>query len=500
MSTAVINYGGLKSAASAAGTTARRMDSYANEIKSTLVRQLGNYNGPKGGNVNEAMSELNRKASELETRADNYRRYETDLRSANDACKDTDGRVKSKVSSLTASFKNSYGISNSRIVNGISYVLTSFANATGIGRFFNDVSDWWDNQWDYLKNCIKDWYQYDGGKYLIGDSVLAVCTAALAIIGAVTAVIAAIGAVTIGPIIVAAAAVFLAITAAVGAGVNIWNNKKAYDAAQNRDPATAKRLDQVDTIQDALRKTDSKFWHGVAGVLDVCELVANVVTIVDTVGELLKKGYIWVGKRRFKTENFKWAQHASWAEFKNGIGRITTNYSQKVRKLAQNITSNKWDKVGVTMKNLLKWEAVNIKASYIKKIDDLKGFGQDLDKTLKSLKTGIGLFKDSFAIVDKVWQGDDKGARDKIYKWVQGDILSNFKTRTYAHRNDFSIKDIVGVWKDGNDILTSDGMKQILNFNLDSLKAGTKNYKDIMSNLKASTSYQYNYNSVNFGF
>lgn len=500
MSTAVISYSSLKSAAGAAGTTARRMDSYASEIKSTLVRQLGSYDGPKGGNVNEAVSELNRKVSELETRADSYKNYETNLKSVHDACVDTDKRVKSRVSSLTASFKNSHGISNSRIVNGISYVLTSLANVTGIGRFFNDVNDWIGNQWDYLKGCIKDWYQYDGGKYLIGDSILAVCTAALAIIGAVAAVAAAIGAVTIGPIVVAVAAVFLAITAAVGAVVNIVNNKKAYDAAQNGDPATAKRWDQVDTIQDALRKTDSKFAHLAAGVLDVCELVANVVTLVATVGTLLKKGYNWIGKRRFITENFKWSQHASWAEFKSGISRITTNYVQKGKKLVQNIKSNRWDKVGVTMKNLLSWEAGNIKASYIKKLDDIKGFGQGFDKTVKSLNTSISLFKKTFTILDKSWQGDEKGVRDNIYKWVQGDILSNFKTKTFAHRNDFSLGDIVGVCKSAKEIVNSDGMKQLLNFNMDSLKFDTKNYKDIIFQLKGGTSYQYNYNNVNYGF
>lgn len=60
--------------------------------------------------MTNARSKTNAKISELRSEQSKYESYATDLIDLRDECKEVDKAVKSRVSSLTASFKESHGI------------------------------------------------------------------------------------------------------------------------------------------------------------------------------------------------------------------------------------------------------------------------------------------------------------------------------------------------------------------------------------------------------
>ena len=171
MSTASISYSSLKNAAGEARDVAKKLDKYADSINSTVYKKLNNYEGSWTSNITSARSKANAKISELRTEAGKYRSYANELDDLKTECESVDKAVRSKVSSLTASFKAAHGIKNSVVVNTISYFFTSVGNSSNAGRWLNEQEDRIDAGMDYIKQRIEDWYDYEGGKdFIKGDA------------------------------------------------------------------------------------------------------------------------------------------------------------------------------------------------------------------------------------------------------------------------------------------------------------------------------------------
>lgn len=298
MSTVSISYGSIKDSSGEASAVAKKLNEYAGAIEYTVYNKLNNYSGEWSSNLTQAKSNANDKISSLRTMADKYTRYSSDLIDLRDQCEIVDKSVKSKVSSLTATFKENNGIRNSKVENAVSYFFTSIGNSTGFGRWLGDGKDKLKAGSNYLKDSIKEWYNYDGGKELIKGvliGLLEVAIGVLAIVGAI---------VTGGALLVIIAGVVGGIIAAANGIANIYNEGKAYSTTQSNDPATGKRRSKIDTWQDYLRSSFifdddgtkyeySEVYNNSALGIDVVNLACTVVTVVSSCGALLKNGYKW---------------------------------------------------------------------------------------------------------------------------------------------------------------------------------------------------------------
>ena len=226
MSTASISYNSLRDASNEAKSVAKKIDKYADSLYDNVYKKLNKYDGTWTSNLSTAKSKTNSKISELRSEQCRYENYAADLLDLRDECKAVDKAVKSKVSSLTASFKADHGIRNRKVENSISYLFTEAGNKTAFGRWLGGKKDDIDTEVDYLKSSIKEWYNYEGGKELIKGMLTVILDVAIALAGAVAAIATFLaGALTLGAVIVLAAAMVGAAIALQDAWANYENEK-----------------------------------------------------------------------------------------------------------------------------------------------------------------------------------------------------------------------------------------------------------------------------------
>lgn len=324
MSQACISYSSLKDASSEAKQVAKKLDKYADNLDSQIYRKLNNYSGSYTANIAQAKSNVNSKISDLRHRSSAYSTYSQDLLDLKAQCVATDKTVKSNVSKLTASFKSANGIRDSKVKNSINYFLTSIGNKTSAGRWIGNKKDEVCSAADHLKDSIKTWYNYEGGKELVKGVLVGLLEVAIGVLAIVGAILSG------GALLVVIAGVVGGIIATVNGIANIWNEHKAYNATQNGDPATGRRRSDINTWQDYLRSSYSfgdsgenyeydKFRNGLATGIDIVNLACTVVTVVSSVGKLLKNGYKWATGASAKVKDIKLKQvfsRDSFAAFK----------------------------------------------------------------------------------------------------------------------------------------------------------------------------------------
>ena len=241
MSIAAISYSSLSNASSEASSVARKLGSYASSLETNVYNKLNSYSGEWTSSLSVARSKTLTKINDLEADQTNYEKYATALTELKSECQTVDRAVKSMVSTLTASFKEAYGISNNVVTNSISYFYTSVTNSTWLGRGFNTANDIYEAETGYLKDGIKEWYNYDGGEELIKGISVALLEMTLAVIAIATGGL---------------AAAILGIIALVNSMVNLHNEIMAYGYANTfNDPATAYRRREIDTMSDYLRSS-----------------------------------------------------------------------------------------------------------------------------------------------------------------------------------------------------------------------------------------------------
>ena len=393
MSTASISYSSLKDASNEAKAVAKKLDKYADSLYSNVYKKLNKYDGSWNSNVSTASSKTNAKISELRSEQSRYETYATDLIDLRDECKEVDKAVRSKVSSLTASFKEAHGIRNSKVENAISYFFTGLGNETAFGRWLGGKKDDIDSGLDYLKSSIKEWYNYEGGKEFIKGMLTVVLEVAIAIAGAVAAVATFLaGALTFGAALVLAAALVGAAIALQDAWSNGKNEIAGYEARQNDDPATGKRRSDINSYSDYLRSSYmfgddgetyhyNEFYNGLATGLEITSVVCSVITVINSCGKLLKNG-------------FKWATGNSSATFKEIFSKdgmtklfsgIKTNLSNGLKDLGEAIKMGNLNIFKTALKDFGSDFLTNLKGEFL-------DFGSVKDGA-SSVKHGLSLAK-----------------------------------------------------------------------------------------------------------
>ena len=336
MSTATISYSSLKDASDEAKAVAKKFDKYADSLYSNVYKKLNKYDGSWNSNVSTASSKTNTKITELRSEQSRYEAYATDLIDLRDECKEVDKAVRSKVSSLTASFKESHGIRDSQVENAISYLFTGLGNETAFGRWLGGKADDFDSGVDYLKSSIKEWYNYEGGKELIKGVLVGLLEIAIAVLAIASAILT--GGATLWAAIVLVAGVIGGAIAFVNGCANIANEFAAYSSTQNGDPATGRRRSNVNTCQDYLRSSfifgDSgenyhynEVYNGLATGIDIVNLACTVVTVVSSAGKLLKNGYKWATGDAAKIKDITMKQVFSKDTFRSFSSKLKIQFT-----------------------------------------------------------------------------------------------------------------------------------------------------------------------------
>jgi hypothetical protein len=373
MSVATISYGSLKDSVSEAKNVAKKLESYANAINNTVYKKLNSYSGPWSSNLTNARNKANTKINALNSLAGKFETYATNITGLKSECETVDVSVKTKVSSLTATFKSNHGIKNSAVENAINNFFTGLKNKTVVGRWLGDGADKMKSGTDYFKDSIKHWYDYQGGKQLIKGVVEAALAVAIAALSVVILVL------TGGALIAIIAAMALLFLAAFNAGVNIAAEMHAYkETKDNWDPATGRRISDINSIQDHLRvNTDSQFWHNVATGIDVGAVVCNVVLIASSVTKIFKGGIKWA------TGN----PGATWGEMglKNGLSSILSKTWGGIKELGSAIKLGNWSHLKFMLKGFSTDFMANLKNGFFK--------FDSLTDGLKSTKAWLDLSK-----------------------------------------------------------------------------------------------------------
>lgn len=387
MSTAAISYSSLGDASKEAKSVAKKLDKYADSLYDNVYKKLNNYNGPWSSNLSTAKSQVNNKINELRTEQSKYETYATDLTDLRDECKEVDKAVKSRVSSLTASFKEAYGIRNSKIENAINNFVTGLGNKTAFGRWLGGKWDDFQAGKNYLKDSIKTWYNYEGGKELIKGVLVGLLEVAIGVLAIVGTILSG------GALLVVIAGVVGGLIAVANGIANLYNEEMAYLATYNNDPATGRRRSEIDSWQDFMRSSFvygadgetyhyNKSLHNWATAIDVTSFVCTAITLVNSCGKLINRGLNWANgtakiplKDYFNKNTYVNFFQKAWGGLSNGTKEIFAS-----------IKAGDWTFMKTAFKNFKLDFAANFK-------DNLMNFDSVKDK-LKTTKNILGIGKD----------------------------------------------------------------------------------------------------------
>lgn len=393
MSVVAISYGSLQDAAGEARDVARRMGQYADEIASKVYNKLNNYNGEWSSNLADAAQKASQKITILRTEQSNYQRYASDLEALKTRCESTDVSVKENIAGLTATFKTNHGISNNEVINNINYFFTSLGNTTSFGRWLDKGWDMQEAGSNYLKESIKEWYNYEGGKALIKGVLTGILEVALAIAAIVGAVLSG------GALLVVIAGVIGGIIALADGITNLVNEARAYNETQNGDPASGVRKSNLNTLTDTLRtESDDKLVHGIANTIDIVDTACTAITFVSGLKDLAKKGYKWATGNMDDISKIKIKDVFS----KEGLSSIWNKL--------KTTTSNGWTDISTAVKN----KSMDF-------LDNLKGEFWKGDKEALDFKDGLDVAKNWMGLGKDLIESDFKAG--DVAKTILGDVV-----------------------------------------------------------------------------
>lgn len=401
MSGIVISYGvgwgtGLKEAADGAKKVSDKLSDYSDALNDDVYKKLNNYAGERTEDFNTALNSIREKIAQLDDDADKYTTYSADIDDLQQTCRAVDKDVAARVESLTGEFKTRNDITTNKFFDSINLLLTKVKNSTFIGRWLDDAVDWYNDCEDYLKECIEDWYQFQGGK----EFVKGMTVAALELVIAVTGIVATVAGIMAGGWTIAAVAALIGgAIATVNAVTNMINEGRAL-AGYGEDPARAQRISKENSIQDTLRNETHKnisMWDGIAGTLDAVQIVCAAVAFVDGIKTCVTN---WGGS--------------------NGMGSAIRNGAAN----AWNETKNAFRIKDFT--NIRTALQSNLSTTFQRNFLDVS----DVEKGAKSVKNWGSLSKNIFTNINAIADGDfNKGNAWSAIK----DITSMFTMGDYVN-------------------------------------------------------------------
>lgn len=440
MSKVAISYSSLSDAKGEAKALSKKLDKYADHLNDQVYKKLTSYSGPVTGNVSSAKTNLSSKISNLRSASDKYENYANDIQDLKEECVRVDKAVKTKISKLTASFKKSNGIRNSHIENGFYYIGASLGNASAGSRWVTDKFDEGAAGIEYIKDSLKEWYNYEGGKEVIKGvlvGLLEVAIAALTIAGAIM---------TGGALLAVVAAITLGVIGIFNGVLNIGNEIKAYITTKEGDPATARRYSREDTYQDMFRTeaafNDSK-WQTAAKWIDGITAVCTVIQLGDGLKNLFKKGFKWAKGDLTDINELKMKDIFNKDSFKTIGTKLKDTFKNGFSDLFKTIKAGDWEKIGKSaidfgtdfknnlMKRFVTGEPYKVAKNWLSGIKDLTTDGISFKGIMENIvlpSVSIGSIKEDGHLqfdFDSVKMNDFYDVFKKSKKIVTNDVWSS---------------------------------------------------------------------------
>ena len=160
-----------------------------------------------------------------------------------------------------------------------------------------------------------------------------------------------------GALLVVIAGVISGVIAFVNGFVNIRNEKKAYEAKKNGDPATGCRRSEINTLQGYLRSSFifggdgetyeyNAAYHTGANAIDIVDTVCSVVSVVDGVGSLTKNAYKWTTGSMADIKNL----HVKDILTKDNLSlfgnKVQTTFKEGISDISKAMRSGNFEKIG----------------------------------------------------------------------------------------------------------------------------------------------------------
>lgn len=292
MGTLALNYDSIYAAAKKSEKLAEHAGDYVTGLQNKIINKINDLKGPASTSAANAISSTNEKIKRLNTKKNTYTDYAKQLVDFVDedkvGAKAVDQSVAKMFKKDSKQFQKDNNIKINPVTRAFTFLSCAFSNssdwARSVSDSYADAKNWVEDTWD----SIKDWYRYEGGKYVanIGKALLAIGIAVATIV--ITVATGGIG--------------LVAICALIGAGiaiadgiVSITNNVTAFISERSGDPAWALKISKVDKASTALRNADTgsatlnNILEFTACGIDVIEAGCAVVTLVKGIADLGKK-------------------------------------------------------------------------------------------------------------------------------------------------------------------------------------------------------------------
>ncbi len=295
MATIVLNYSALSITATTAGSLAKAVSSYADNLSKKVSKQFSGVDGGSSDYLNNANYYVNQKIGGLKDKADKFSNYCTQMKNFVETAKRVDGNVKKVLKQNQETFLK--GNEHLRIPEWKADILNFLTDLKNKNFLFNAIATAIQSLGDKLSDMfanIKYWYKLEGGKEKLqvilafAGVVVAVCLfiAALPALAAISSIWAGV---------VAWAGVIGAFIAGINAIVNLVTSCVALYAAEKGDPAWAKIYGEQDSLSDVIQETNfgsaklNNLMDKVSTVIEIVNIACSVITIIDGLGKIASK-------------------------------------------------------------------------------------------------------------------------------------------------------------------------------------------------------------------
>lgn len=433
-----IDYSAMRDTSNSARRAADYCGDYVREIDRKVTKKLNDLKMGSNSATSNANYFAKKKIRRLEEQQKMYNQFAERIDSASEYAQKKDTGVSGYIKQESREFRKNHDMNVSRLEEFFAWATTTLLNETAFGRWLNqamkDVGNWIDDK----KRKFKQWYELDGGKYVVKmviayiGTIIAVITLVFvawpALVASVGAVLAAWGtaALTAGMIwtAITASIGFVAAVIAVFDGITkVCGNAEAA-ISQEDDPGWARRYGEYSSFSDYLRKNNfhnsfmNKLSFIAANSIDTVTMAASVINIADMGRQGFKfyqqvkdKGvHHFFRKMRFKGKNGK----MTWGTFKYGMKAFKENV--------------KTFKTGISNTNINR-----LNKFYKADFSDLMVY-----KGFESFKNGLSIF-DSWA---------EKGTWNYTTDIIKGKFHSSVKEYSVIYDYGGQIKDTVDSYND----------------------------------------------------
>ena len=332
-----LNYGSLSAASVKSKRIGEEIGSYINDLSNKVQSKICSVSGGSSPALSNANYYVKAKIDQLRKRSENAFNLSTKINDLVEKAKEVDNDV---AKTICNNRKKLYETHSCLKPDALKRAWNSFVNFLKniplIGdfiKFLEDVAD----AFAELKNNIRDWWKYGGGKSFV-DTILKIGAATLAIVVAIVEVVGLATAtiVTGGAVLVAVAACICAVIATMNAITNCSEESKAREALREGKYGKAAVHSGRDSTAQWLREhnfndsTLNRLSNTGALALDITDSIASTVLLVHDIGKLSntffkKNGISFAFKERVMGKDNKWTTRVTPESFRRGMKALITN-------------------------------------------------------------------------------------------------------------------------------------------------------------------------------